>query len=222
MRRFLSSQSNISLVVVVNISEIIAEIREVLDKKDELREEALKLTREIVRLSGDSIKALHRGELKIAKERLKKAEDLVKRLKEGLKGHEDLYFTGYVQNAHQEYVEALLFYRYLLGEKFPSPREIGIPEADYALGIGDFIGELRRHFLNLLLKGEIERAQEVYAFMEKVYDGLVTLEYPKGLVNVRQKQDQARYILERTLEDLTRAKINKDLEKKLEEWRNEP
>ena len=57
--------------------------------------------------------------------------------------------------------------------------------------------------------------------MEKVYDELVTLEYPKGLVNVRQKQDQARYILERTLEDLTRAKINKDLEKKLEELKNE-
>jgi len=206
----------------VNISEIIEEIREVLDKKDELREEALKLTREIVRLSGDSIKALHREEIETAKERLEKAEELVKKLKEKLRGHEDLYFTGYVQSAHQEYVEALLFYCYLIGKEFPSPREIGIPEADYALGIGDFIGELRRYFLTLLLKGDLEKAQEVYAFMEKVYDELVTLEYPKGLVNIRQKQDQARYILERTLEDLTRAKINKDLEKKLEEWRNEP
>ncbi|MCA6214494.1 haloacid dehalogenase [Thermococcus bergensis] len=204
----------------MNISEIIAEIREVLDKKDELREEALKLTRDIVRLSGDSIKALHRGEIKTAKERLEKAEELVKKLKEKLKGHEDLYFTGYVQSAHQEYVEALLFYCYLLGKDFPSPKEIGIPEADYALGIGDFIGELRRYFLTLLLKGDLEEAQEVYAFMEKVYDELVTLEYPKGLVNIRQKQDQARYVLERTLEDLTRAKVNKDLEKKLEEWRD--
>jgi len=58
--------------------------------------------------------------------------------------------------------------------------------------------------------------------MEKLYDELAMLEYPKGLVNIRQKQDQARYILERTLEDLTRVKINKNLEKKLEEWRDEP
>ncbi|MEO2152468.1 MAG: haloacid dehalogenase, partial [Thermococcus sp.] len=52
--------------------------------------------------------------------------------------------------------------------------------------------------------------------MERVYNALITLEYPKGLVNVRGKQDQARYTLERTLEDLTRAKLNKSLEEKLE------
>jgi len=53
--------------------------------------------------------------------------------------------------------------------------------------------------------------------MESIYEELMTLEYPKGLVNIRQKQDQARYILERTLEDLTRAKISKALEEKLKE-----
>ncbi|NJE26825.1 haloacid dehalogenase [Thermococcus sp. MV5] len=205
----------------MNISEVIREIREVLDRKDEVREKTLKLTREIVRLSGDSIKALHRGEFKIAEERLKRVEKLVNELREMLKEHRDLYFTGYVQNAHQEYVEATLLYNYLLGKNFPTPKEIKVPEADYALGIGDFIGELRRYFLTLLLKGDLERAQEVYDFMEKIYNELVTLEYPKGLVNIRQKQDQARYILEKTLEDLARAKINKALEKKLEEWRNE-
>ncbi len=51
--------------------------------------------------------------------------------------------------------------------------------------------------------------------MENVYNALMTLEYPKGLVNIRTKQDQARHILERTLEDLTRAKLNKKLEEKL-------
>jgi len=208
--------------MLMNISEIINEVRKVLDEKDEVREKALRLTRDIVRLSGDCIKALHRGDLRIAEKRLEVAKNLVNELKEMLTEHKDLYFTGYVQNAYQEYVEANLFYQYLLDKEFPHPKEIGVPETAYALGIGDFIGELRRYFLNLLLNDKIEKAQEVYAFMEKLYDELAMLEYPKGLVNIRQKQDQARYILERTLEDLTHAKINKNLEKKLEEWRNEP
>jgi len=205
------------MVRMMKIAEIITRIRYVLDEKDGLREEALKITRDIVRLSGDAIKALHREDFELAEERLNKAQKLIKNLREMLKNHQDLYFTGYVQNAHQEFVEAMLFYSYLKGQEFPSPADLEIPEADYVLGIGDFIGELRRHFLTLLLNGEIAKAEEVYRFMEGIYEELMTLEYPKGLVNIRQKQDQARYTLERTLEDLTRAKISKALEKKLEE-----
>jgi translin len=200
----------------MELKEIIAEIRDVLDEKDSLREEALRLTREIVRLSGDTIKALHRGETEKAEERLKLVGEKVRELGEKLKKHPDLYYTGYVQSAHQEFVEASLFFAYMTGGDFPGPRELGVPHADYALGIGDFIGELRRHFLLQLLGGDIAGAEETYRFMESVYEELMTLEYPKGLVNVRQKQDQARHILERTLEDLTRAKLNKELEERLE------
>ncbi len=200
----------------MKLKEIVEEIREVLDEKDGLREEALKLTREIVRLSGDAIKALHRGELGGAEERLKLAREKVSELREKLLSHQDLYYTGYVQNAHQEFVEASLFLAYMRGKEYPSPGELGVPHADYALGIGDFIGELRRHFLILLLEGKLEEAEETYRTMEETYEELMSLEYPKGLVNVRQKQDQARYILERTLEDLTRAKLSRNLEEKLE------
>lgn len=200
----------------MGLKKIVSEIRAVLDEKDALREEALKLTREIVRLGGDTIKALHRGEIEKAEERLKLAREKVAQLRERLADHPDLYFSGYVQSAHQEFVEATLFYSYIAGRDFPSPGELGVPAADYALGIGDFIGELRRHFLRLLLEGKLGKAEEVYRFMEETYEELMTLEYPKGLVNIRQKQDQARHILERTLEDLTRAKLSKSLEEKLE------
>ncbi|MFA4647150.1 haloacid dehalogenase [Pyrococcus kukulkanii] len=201
----------------MRIEEAIRKVKEVLDEKDSLREEALQITREIVRLSGDSIKAMHRGELGIAEERLKKAGELVAMLREKLSNHPDLYYTGHVQTANQEFTEATLLHHYLTNKDFPSYEELGVPPQDYILGVGDFIGELRRYFLISLMEGNIERAEETYKFMEEVYGELITLEYPKGLVNVRQKQDQARYILERTLEDLTRAKLNMKLERKLEE-----
>ncbi|MCD6523841.1 MAG: haloacid dehalogenase [Thermococcus sp.] len=200
----------------MRIEDIIERIRKKLDEIDGAREEALQMTREIVRLSGDAVKALHRGEVDKARERLKVARSLVEELRNLLSPYPMLYYSGYVQSAHQEFVEANLLLAYLTEEELPSPWDLGVPEADYLLGLGDFMGELRRHFLHLLLRGEIDKAEEVYRFMEKLYGELMTLEYPKGVVNVRAKQDQARYVLERTLEDLTRAKLNKSLEEKLE------
>jgi len=198
------------------IESIIEAIRRTLDEKDSLREEALKVTREIVRLSGDTVKALHRGDLSLARERWEEAKKRVLKLREMLEKHLDLYYSGYVQTAHQEFVEASLLMSYIMKKPYPRPSELGVPEADYVLGVGDFIGELRRYFLHRLLEGDLESAERAYREMERVYSALITLEYPKGLVNVRQKQDQARYALERTLEDLTRAKLNRSLEEKLE------
>ncbi|AFN03781.1 haloacid dehalogenase [Pyrococcus furiosus DSM 3638] len=205
----------------MKISKIIEQIKSELDKKDKLREEALEITRDIIRLSGDAIKAMHRGELELAHERLEKARGLVKELKEKLREHPDLYYTGYVQNANQEFVEAVLMYHYLTDREFPSHVDLGVPSQDYILGVGDFIGELRRYFLINLMKGNLDEAESTYRFMEEVYEELMTLEYPKGLVNIRQKQDQARYTLERTLEDLTRAKVNRRVEEKLEAFLND-
>ncbi|WP_054839743.1 haloacid dehalogenase [Thermococcus sp. JCM 11816] len=201
----------------MELKEIIDGIRRTLDEADSAREEALRLTREVVRLSGDAVKAIHRNDLETARQRLKSAQQLVEMIRESLKPYPMLYYSGYVQSAHQEFVEATLLLAYREGREFPSPPwDLGVPEADYLLGLGDFVGELRRHFLLLLIDGKVEEAEEVYRFMEELYGELMTLEYPpKGLVNIRTKQDQARHILERTLEDLTRAKLNKRLEEKL-------
>lgn len=201
----------------MDVSKIVEEIARVLDEKDEVRERTLKITREIVRLSGDAIKALHRKNFGLAEEKLEKAEGLVKQLGDILEHHKDIYFTGYVQTAHQEFVEALLFYRYLKGLEFPMPGEIEIPEADYALGLGDLIGELRRHVFLAMLEGNLEEAERTYMDMEHIYEELMRLDYPKGLVNLRQKQDSARKLVERTLEDLTRAKLTKELEDRIGE-----
>ncbi|BDH78955.1 haloacid dehalogenase [Methanothermobacter tenebrarum] len=188
------------------MKDIIGEIKKVLDEKDELREEALKITRKIIRLCGECIRAIHRNELNLAGEKLNKAGKLVEDLGRMLMGHPDLYYAGYVKSAHQEYVEALLFYNYVNDLEFPLPQEVGVPESQYLLGLGDFIGELRRYFLENLVKGDLEGAEKVCRSIKDFYDELSILEYPRSLVNIKHKQDNARYILERTLEDLIRAK----------------
>ncbi len=188
------------------------EVKRELDLKDELREKTLRLTREVVRLSGDAIKALHRGDYEKARKKLEAAGVRVREIRGLLPEHGDIYFTGYVQTANQEFVEAILLHSYLSEGTIPSPAELGVPATDYALGVGDFIGELRRRFLLTLMDGRVDDASVIFEFMEAVYNELMGLDYPKGLVNVRQKQDQARRVVERTLEDLTRAKLEDKLE----------
>ncbi len=142
------------------MKNIIGEIKKVLDEKDEVREEALKITREIIRLSGECIRALHREDSSLASEKLDRVQRLVGDLGRMLEDHPDLYYTGYVKSAHQEYVEALLFYNYLNDEEFPSPRKIKVPESQYLLGLSDLIGELRRYFLETLIKGDLKRLKK--------------------------------------------------------------
>lgn len=191
------------------MKNVIGEIKKVLDEKDKVREETLKIAREIIRLSGECIRALHREDSSLASEKFDRVKRLVRELQEMLEDHPDLYYTGYVRSAHQEYVEALLFYNYLNDEEFPSPRKIKVPESQYLLGLGDLIGELRRHFLETLVKGDLKEAEKICKTIKELYDELSIFEYPKGLLNIRHKQDNARYILERTLEDLARAKAHK-------------
>lgn len=200
----------------MELREVVTLIKSVLDEKDALREEALKLTREIVRLSGDAVKALHRGELDVAGERIEKALELNRKLESLLRDHPDLYSAGYVMTAQQELVEAALLHSYLMGKGFPSPGELGVHVASYALGLGDLVGELRRHVLLRLMEGKLEDARATFEFMESLYEELSTLEYPKGLVNIRGKVDAARGLVERTLEDLTRAIVNRRLEERID------
>jgi len=63
----------------------------VLDEKDSLREEALKITRKTIRLCNECIKALHQ-DLSLAAEKLDKTRKLIVKLKDMLKDHPDLYY----------------------------------------------------------------------------------------------------------------------------------
>ena len=200
----------------MDLVNIIDEIKRKLDEKDRDREGALRTAREVIRFCRESINSLHRKDFALAKEKLKNAETGIKNLRLLLNEHADIYRSGYVQTANQEFAEASLLYGYLQKLKFASPDDLEIPDIDYLLGLCDLVGELRRHVLLLLIDGNVEEAKNTHNFMEDIYERIMSVEYPKGLINIKQKQDSLRYVIERTLEDLTRAKLTKDLETKIE------
>jgi len=188
------------------LENIISKIREVLDEKDQVRENALKITRETVRLSAEAIRAIHRGELENAKNMIKDVKEKLEDLATELRGHPDIYFSGYVYSAYQEYVEAAVLLSILDGSKIPSPEDLNVPYVPYLLGLGDVVGELRRQILDAIRKDQLDQGEFFLGIIEEIYEALSTLGYPNAIVpGLRHKCDVARNILEKTRGDLTNA-----------------
>src|SRR5207247_2802637 len=140
---------------VKNLDDVISEIEGRLDEKDEVRELTIKSSRTIARLSGSAIQAMHRGhDVGTA---LQETHEEILKLRSLLKDHPDLYHTGTVENAMQEAGEAFLVHAILEQDPLPSPRDLGLTDTAYLLGLGDVVGELRRFALEHLRRRVVTR-----------------------------------------------------------------
>lgn len=190
--------------------------RKALAVKDAARERALRLCREALRYSTDAIRAVHRGEYEEAKDLLASARLLLKDLDKTLRKHPELFDAGFVYNAEKEYAEGCITHAVIAGGTFPDPDELGISYAAYLNGLGEAVGELRRHLLDCTRRGEISRCEELLSTMDDIYGVLVTMDFPDAITGgLRRTTDVVRGILEKTRGDLTLSFRQRDLEGKL-------
>lgn len=197
-----------------NLDEVISEIEGRLDEKDEVRELAIKSSRTIARLAGTAIQGMHRG---VAMQvPLQETREEVQKLRSLLDGHPDLFHAGFVENAMQEACEAFLFHSILEAEDLPTPRESGVTDTAYLLGLGDVVGELRRCALTALRDGNVLDASRFLEKMERILDALMRFDYPTALVALKRKQDVARSLIEKTRGEVAVAARNDELSKKLD------
>jgi len=186
-------------VVEAVLSRDIESVDRVLSVKDSVREEVIKIVREIVRASGEAIRRIHLGDYSEAASSLAKASEYVSRVKELLKNHPDLYYSGLVYSGLAEYAEARIVYSLVVEKKMPSLADLDIPITPYLQGLGDVVGELRRHVLTLLDRGELSEARTYLNIMERIYTWLRKLNYPDPLTpGLRHKVDVARKLVEDT------------------------
>jgi translin len=192
--------------------------REQLEAKHRAREMALPLTRDVVRLSANSIRATHRGEFAAAEGLLAQAREKLDQIEEGLREQRDVYHAGFVSDAQKEFAEAHTTLAFIAGRPLPTPQELGVMGASYLNGIGETIGELRRHLLDRLRAGDIDHCEQTLAVMSDIYDALVTMDYPEAVTSgLRRTADAMRAILERTRGDFTMAYVQRRLEDRLAE-----
>jgi translin len=199
------------------MKEICDHIRVRFDEMDRAREHSLGISRRIIRNSGDAIKAIHRGEWDRADELVRETGDLVKQVNDLLSDKPDIYYSGYVGNAQTEYAEVSVLIAVLRDTTIPTPHELGIDDAAYLNGIGDVVGELRRHILDLIRKGRPAEGEKYLDIMDEFYTEMMSIDYPDAITHgLRKKTDVARSLIERTRGDLTNALQVKDLKNAME------
>jgi len=209
----------------MSLKSLLTEIQEELKKREKAKEKVQNIMRKATRLSKQAILLTHQKRIKESKDLLKEAKSLFKQLQRICKKYPDMFYSGMVNAAFQEYAEANILTELIENERFPSPSEIEVPIVDYILGLADVIGEFRRQALDALRKGDVPYAEKCLEVMETIYVELMTMEDGYILVpGLRRKCDVARRIIETTRGEVTvearrssLEKAIKNLEKKLKE-----
>ncbi len=193
------------------LETIIPRILDNFAAKNAAREQALSASRAIIRMSANSIRAVHRGEFELSAALLDEAKTVRDAAVGALEGHADVYHAGFLHDAQKEYAEARTTLALLSGGSIPSPEELGVEYPAYLNGIAEAVGEMRRMVLDRLRSGEFDGCEEILESMDDIYSVLVTIDYPDALTGgLRRTTDQTRGILERTRGDLTMAIVQRD------------
>ena len=182
------------------------------------REQALPAARRSIRASANAIRAIHRGEFDRADELIASSGDALRAGLDAVTDHANVRYAGYLQDAQKEFAEAHVTRALVAGEPLPGPQELGVEDAPYLNGIAEAIGEGRRHILDLLRAGEVERGQAMLDVLEDLYGVLVTIDYPDAItLNLRRSTDVARSLIEKTRGDLAIAAMQQGIERALDE-----
>jgi translin len=183
-----------------------------LEATNAARERALAETRQIVRMSANAIRAVHRDDFDEADRLLADARAMQDALIRELRDHPNIYWSGYVQDAQKEFAEANIVLGIISGRGVPGPDDLAVENAVYLNGLGEAAGELRRYVLDALRRWQPERAEALLAAMDDIYGLLVTVDYPDAVTGgLRRTTDMVRGVLERTRGDLTVALQSRSL-----------
>jgi translin len=201
------------------LEPIMERVRSIFADKHGAREQALPLCREALRHSANAVRATHRGEFDQAQELIDRARALLDQAKQALQDHQDIYFAGFVHDAQKEYVEACATLALVAGRPLPQPESLNVELPAYLNGLGEAVGELRRHLLDRLRANDVAHCEETLAAMEDIHAELVTFDYPDAMTGgLRRTADAMRAVLERTRGDLTVSVRQYELERRLSEF----
>lgn len=195
-----------------DLHRIDSSLRPILDARFAAREIGITRSRTIIRSSANAIRALHRGDLGSADRLLAEASAALIDVVTALADHPDILHAGFVADAAKECAEAHLTRAILTGAPLPMAAELGIDPVPYLHGLGETVGEARRHLLDLLRAGNLSEGERVLEAMDSIVDLLATLDYPDGMTaGLRRTTDVARSLVERSRSDLTSTVVQERL-----------
>jgi translin len=199
-----------------NLENISNQARQDLTARDAAREKMLPLCREVIRCSGNAIRAVHRQDYKLAMELLAAGRGHLSVAAKSVESFGELGNTGSIRDAQKELAEANITLAIVTGRPLPGPKDLSVDTSAYLNGLGEAVGELRRYMLDAMRKGDLSRGEELLTTMDDIYSILVTIDFPDAVTGgLRRTTDMVRGVLERTRSDLTLAMQQKALETRL-------
>ena len=198
------------------LADIAAAATVALTVRHQAREQALAISREVIRFSANAIRAVHRGEFEEARGLLEQAGQRLDATKSIRQENPEIYFAGFLSDARKEYAEGQVTLAVISRGVIPSPEELEVDAPAYLNGMAEVIGELRRYILDTLRQDSFERCEEYMEVMDEIYGLLVTIDFPEAVTGgLRRSTDAMRGVLERTRGDLTISLQQRRLELRL-------
>jgi translin len=183
-------------------------VRARLEQTHGAREEGLAACRRTIRACGRAIRAIHRLEPEEYARLAEEARSSLREAQEALHPHATLAGAGFLHDAEKEYAEARLTSALVDGSPLPDATELAVGTPAWLNGLAEAASELRRHLLDRLRQGELDRAEDLLGAMEDAYDMLVTIDYPDAITGgLRRTVDALRAVLERSRGDVTTATL---------------
>jgi predicted translin family RNA/ssDNA-binding protein len=166
-------------------------------KSNSERRQIISVSNNVLNDSKRTIFALHRGDLSAAEANFAAVEASLKEMEKnfGFDRNED---EGAYKAAVEEYVEAKMFYYFLVGKEIDAIPEVKLDYDSYIGGISDYTGELVRYATNQAAAGNFEKVEEVKREINDVISELLNFDLTSYL---RTKYDQARHNL-RKIEEM--------------------
>ncbi len=183
-----------------------------LDGANQGREVALRACRQVIRLSGSSIRSVHRHDDAEAVAIADQAEVVLREAQAALVPFPELTYAGFLHDAEKEYVEARLTRVLVTGGPLPDAAELAVDGRSWMKGLVEAASELRRHLLDQLRRGDLAGAEVLVGRMEEVYDALVVVDFPDAItLGLRRSLDALRAVLERSRADVTTTAVQERL-----------
>jgi translin len=188
-----------------------------LEARNRAREQALPACRLAIRTAGSSIRAVHRLDSQAAGALAAESEAALRTAQSVLEPHPSVAHAGFLHDAEKEYVEARAVAALVAGRQVPGPDELGVSPTAWMRGLAEAASELRRHLLDRLREGKVDRAEALLASMDDVYSALVVVDYPDALTSgLRRTLDALRAVLERSRGDVTTTVLQTRLQRAIE------
>lgn len=169
-------------------------IRENLNRYDDSREELIKKSRDVLKLSKQLIYTIHRKDMKEAADLLAEVKREKQSLDKIASKNKKLFYEGSYSQAMQEYAEALTYYGFIKNNKIPAISSLGVSEEDYLMGICDLTGELTRKAVTIAHK-ETKEVEKIKDLVEDIFGEFLKFNLRNS--ELRKKSDSIKWNLKK-------------------------